>query len=1142
MRFLIANFFIILFLSLNFLVPKVFAGENKFITIVNPVRGSDFFQLKDTRPINNVKKELEIIKEKNLSATWLIRPDALYDSEIVNFFKDLPETQEKGLFMEVTPTWANKAGVKYHQNQNWHSSGSVFLTGYSVEERQKLIDSAFEEFKEKFGFFPKSVGAWWIDAGSLVFMREKYGILANMDVADQYSTDNYQVWGQYFSTPFYPAKRNALVPASGEGQKIGVVTLQWATRDPFNSFGNGVLDSTYSVQANDYANKKYHSLDINYFKKLLSIYLDNPYSPFGQVTVGLENDFSWEEFGEEFKKQIGEISVRSQKGVAILTMSQFGEKYSKLFPQVSPPHIIFADDPLQSGGKVMWYQDTRYRVGWFYNQTGSVIRDLRLFRESIDEACFKKACSELNLAMQETKNLDEVTFGDKWIIDEGKLYDINFRKLINGVEISYKNQTGTKRVIAFLPNDIVVDKHSLTLQSTIDQAISGSRNTPKIEGKYNYILKNGLANVVFEQIKKLGIFVGFLIFFIYLPGSLILKKIDILQNEKFILSIPVGLSIFTLIVFVSGYLNIWWLILALPIISILVIKNNFLLPKLNFSKANILIGLVIILGSVSWLLTSVKNGLIYDFGIGFWGPTGHDGIWHLSIIESVKKGLPPDNSIFSGEILKNYHYFYDLLLATTSNLTSIPAVDLYFRFFPFLVSLLIGLMSYCLAKQWFNSEKAALLTCFFVYFGGSFGWILSFFRNKSLGGETLFWAQQGISTLINPPFAISLLLFLGGLILFQKIIRKKEYQWSLIIPLVLIWGVLIEFKVYAGVLILASLAAVTLYELIKRNYGILKLSLPIATLSCVVFLPNNSGSSSLLVFSPFWLIHSMMDFPDRLNWSRLALTRMSGFETGNWIKILGSETLGLLIFILGNLGTRILGIFEFKKILPTNPFNLFILSFLFISVLSSLLFIQKGANFNTIQFFYYFLFIFNFLAASTLAKIWEKWKKVGAVLVMTIVFLTIPTTWDTLQNYLPSRPPAMISIKEVEALHFLKKQPNGIVLAFNFDTHLRDRFVEPKPLFAYESTSYISAFSGKPEFIADTVNLEILGIDYKGRSQTQKDILAAREPEIFKKMLKTSNISYLYFPKFFKFSIDNELYGIKRIFENEEVEIYKINL
>lgn len=1144
MHFLINKFILIFFFLVTHLLitTSISAADNQFITIVNPVRGRDFFQLENVKPIENVKKEWEAVKSKNLDATWLLRPDALQEMETLNFFKSLPPTQEIGLFMEVTPTWAKEAGISYHKSKNWHDAGSVFLTGYSEDERHKLIDTAFEKYKKEFGAYPKSVGAWWIDAGSLSYMKEKYEIVANMDVADQYSTDNYQVWGQYFSTPFYPAKRNALVPASGIGQKLGVLTIQWATRDPYNSYGNGVLDSTYSVQANDYANKKFHQLSTDYFRTLLSIYLDNHYATFGQVTVGLENDFSWSEFGDEFQRQLQVVSERRLKGTQVVTMSQFARMYQDLFPEISPSQIIFADDPLGSGGKVLWYQNLRYRVGWFYDRRGSVIRDLRLFRESIDESCLEKACNELNLAMQETKNLDEVTFGDSWVIDEGRISDIKLIKLSNGWEISYKNQSGTLRKIAFLPNDIGVDNVSYPLPVAIDQAISASRNVSKIEGNYNFTLGDGFIKLLIEQTKNLILFSLFTILFIFFPGILLLKNTAFSPNEKFILSFPVGISVFTLTSFIVGYINFWWIIILLPIISIFFIRKNFISPTFKISRKSLALAAVVISGSISWLLTSVKNGLLYDFGLGFWGPHGHDAVWHLSIIESLKKGLPSENSIFAGEILKNYHYFYDLLLAQASNLTTIQPMDLYFRFFPIILSFGLGATVYVLAKEWLKSEKAAILSVFFLYFGGSFGWLLSYLRSRSLGGETTFWAQQGISSLINPPFAISLLLFLGGLFLFKKFVSQKQYHWSLIIPLSIMWGTVIEFKVYSGVLVLGSLTVVTLYELIKKKLGILMLSLPITVLSLVVFLPNNLGSPSLLVFSPFWLVHSMIDFPDRLNWSRLSLTRMTGFETGNWLKILGSEGLGLLIFILGNLGTRAIGTLSLQKLWSMNSFNLFIFTFLFFSILLSLLFIQKGANFNTIQFFYYFLLIFNFLAAFTLATIWNKWRKLGIVVVIVTILLTILTTWDSLQNYLPARPPAAVSQKEVEALEFLRKEPEGTVLSYFYDKKLKDRFVEPKPLFAYESTAYVSAVSGQKEFIADTVNLEILGVDYKGRLQIQKDILAAREPEIFKKMLKDNKISYLYLPKFFKFSINQELYGINKIFENSEVEIYKVNL
>jgi len=43
--------------------------------------------------------------------------------------------------------------------------------------------------------------------------------------------------------------------------------------------------------------------------------------------------------------------------------------------------------------------------------------------------------------------------------------------------------------------------------------------------------------------------------------------------------------------------------------------------------------LLIIIGSLVWSLTMVKSGLCWDAkcvgGIGFWGPNGHDGVWHI---------------------------------------------------------------------------------------------------------------------------------------------------------------------------------------------------------------------------------------------------------------------------------------------------------------------------------------------------------------------------------------------------------------------------------------------------------------------------------------------------------------------------------
>ena len=1135
-------FSVLLMLAIFFFFHgNIFAAENRFITIVNPIRGQDFFQLEGVKPEDNFRKEWSEIKNRNLSATWLLRPDALTLEEITKLAGSLDRNQELGLFMEVTPTWAEIAGVDYKRNQNWHSAGSVFLTGYKVSERQKLIDAAFEKFKEVFGVYPRSVGAWWIDAGSLSYMEERYGVVANMDVADQYSTDNYQVWGQYFSTPFYPAKKNALMPASSVEQKIGVVTMQWATRDPFNSFGNGVLDSTYSVQANDYANKKFHSLNIEYFKKILSIYLDNPYSSFGQVTVGIENDFSWDEFGGEYTRQLDYVLERKEKGVSVLTMTGFALKYMSFFPKTSPSHIIFTKDPLGSQGYVLWYQNTKYRLGWFYNTSGSVISDLRLFFDSHEEPCLLRRCEQLNLATAETGSIDGVTYKNSWILDEGRISDIKINLNGPGLELIYTNQAAVKRSVKFLENDISLDNQLLPIPVWISRAMDQPQKTAE-ENVFNYELKDSTFQIL-KQLKGLVVFTFFVVLAFYFPGAALLKKTDIEKNHKFLLAIPLGICLFTLFAFILEFLKIRWGLILLPILSLLFLRKELDLPKISISRETLLAGGLIIFGSLTWLATTIKNGLIYDFGMGFWGPHGHDGIWHLGLIEAIKRGLPPENPAFAGEKLINYHYFYDLLLAQTSLLTKIEAVDLYFRFFPILIALSLGGVVFILAKKWFSSGLTAMIACFFVYFGGSFGWILSYIKDRSLGGETAFWAQQSISTLINPPFAISILTFLTGLYLFHKL-KEQPFDYAqgkkyLVVPLVILWGTLIEFKAYGGILVLGALSIVSLVEIIKRNFSFLKVSIPVFLLSLLVFLPNNSGSSSLLIFSPFWLIHSMIDSPDRIGFYRLQLARMAGVESGNWLKFIAAESTGFILFIIGNLGTRILGIFSIKSILPVNSFNSFVLFVLILAISLPMLFIQKGASFNTIQFFYYFLILFSFLAANSQSVVIKKYKIFGSFFTLLLILFTIPTTWGSLKHYLPERPPARISQEELEALNFLRLQPDGVVLSYLYDKNLKEKFSEPIPLLAYESTMYVSALSGKSEYIADTVNLIILGVDYKGRLQVQKDIYSLREPEMVKKFLKAGNIKYVYLPKITKTSAD-ESFGMKKIFENREVIIYTV--
>ena len=151
MRLRILLLFFLLFL---FFPRQTFAENNSFITIINPVRVSTYTLDLAT----NIKTQYSELQNRDLPSTWLLTYDVLQKQNILEIFKEFDDKQEFGLFVEVTPALCKKAGVTYNQTNAWHRATSLFLSGYTQADRKKLIDAYFNTFKEKFGYYPKSVG------------------------------------------------------------------------------------------------------------------------------------------------------------------------------------------------------------------------------------------------------------------------------------------------------------------------------------------------------------------------------------------------------------------------------------------------------------------------------------------------------------------------------------------------------------------------------------------------------------------------------------------------------------------------------------------------------------------------------------------------------------------------------------------------------------------------------------------------------------------------------------------------------------------------------------------------------------------------------------------------------------------------
>ncbi len=1128
--------FLLLFLNSLFFVPTTFA-KSDFVSVVNPIRGNDFWDTKDQKIETAVLGQIEILKKFNIKAVWLIRYDALSEGVI----NRLASSDEKGLFLEVTPSWSNQAGVKYHQSASWHDAGSAFLTGYELPQREKLIDSAFEEFKKVFGTYPKSVGAWWIDSYSLAYMQKKYEINAALIVADQYTTDNYQIWGQYFSTPYYPQKNNALHPAQSLENKLPVVILQWAARDPVNSYGNGVAESTYSVQANDYID--YHNLDINYFSKLVDIYTKQPLNQFSQIVVGLENSYDWQKYSKEYENQIRVLASKRDSGqISILSMQDFASWYGSTFPNLSPEQIIVADDPLGSFRKVVWFMNPYYRVGWFSNQEGSVFRDIRQYIDGEEELCFKVRCDTVNFATSATRVLDEVSFGHKWIIDEGKIKDFKVNRVGDRYVLNYINDAGNARKIEFLPRDISIDGKI----SSIDEAILNVTRKDLEKRQNQEKLNYGNPKIsVFSIFKELITFAIFLVGACLIPGYNLINK-SIKSNpffQKIFLSNVVGFVQLTLFFYIISLVNLRPLIFLYLLINIYIffkfkfflqIFKNLPIIKNRFS---LILIILILSGTIFQILPVFQSGINFNYGLGFWGPNTHDGIWHISLINQLVNNVPSQNSIFSGVVLKNYHYFYDLFIAVANYLTNLSTLDLVFRFMPVIFSVSLGIGSYFLIWNLFKenfgivkTKVAILISLYLIYFAGSFGWIVEFIKQRHFGGESAFWANQSVSFNLNPPFAASLIIIIALLQLLPNFLAS-----------VLLVGCLIAFKSYAGVLILATVGFLGIKDIfLKRSFYLFAIFIFGGLISAFLFLSNFVISTNLLIIAPFWFVNSMIDSPDRVGWTRLALTRMVGLDDKNWIKFFGAEGLSLIIFIIGNLGVRFFALFslvKFRQILKNRNF-LFLTILSLLSTFIPLIFIQAGNPWNTIQFFYYSMYVSSIGAGVVISYLIFKLPRIfGVLIIVLVIFIGPINSVVTARGYITSRPHAFISNMELEGLMFLSKQGEGGVLTYPYNENLKKDIAEPWPLFAYDSTAYVSAFSKKAVYLEDLSQNNILLTDYKKRQVASNDFFMGPDSQK-QEFLKINNIKYIYIPKIFNQRID-ESSGIKNIFENEEVLIYK---
>lgn len=396
----------ILILLLTFYGIKISAkgGDDsvpRVVNVINFIRQTEprFDAVTDKVLYETVVEQVKLLNHYNIKGTYLLQYDALISPSYQNLLKNevFPGT-EIGGWWEITQPHVEAAGLKWRGRYPWDWHADVgFATGYTPEEREKLVDVYMEKFKEIFGKYPTAIGCWFIDAHTLAYMYNKYHIVASCNCRDQIGTDGYTLWGGYWGQGYYPSKRNAYMPAQTKAAQIQVPVFRMLGSDPIYQYDLGIGGNYQGVVTLEpvYGDTGGSKTWVEWFFN--SMFKD-PCMTFSYTQVGQENSFTWGAMKKGLGMQIPLLSELQEKDIIRLeTLSETGKWYKDNFSTTPPTAISALTDYKGSDKKTVWYNSKYYRANLFWEGSSFRFRDIHLFNEKfasdyIDKPCTSSTC------------------------------------------------------------------------------------------------------------------------------------------------------------------------------------------------------------------------------------------------------------------------------------------------------------------------------------------------------------------------------------------------------------------------------------------------------------------------------------------------------------------------------------------------------------------------------------------------------------------------------------------------------------------------------------------------------------------------------------------------------------------------------
>ncbi|MGH7203670.1 MAG: hypothetical protein ACREHC_04475, partial [Candidatus Levyibacteriota bacterium] len=489
----------------------------------------------------------------------------------------------------------------------------------------------------------------------------------------------------------------------------------------------------------------------------------------------------------------------------------------------------------------------------------------------------------------------------------------------------------------------------------------------------------------------IGIYISFFIAF-YIPGYVIVADQKIKQkNAVHVIAITIGIALWAWQGYIFGQMHLRWLsyLYLLTFAAIFVFKKYYqgiTFPLKAIGNMDKIILFTVIIGAAAQIMVYIQMGILTSNGVN---RVTEDHVWHAGLIRELIDRFPPNEPGMAGIVLKDYHYWFNLTTAEVIRVFHLPALQTQFIGMYVLASVLLAFLGYYFAKLIYDNKLFLRLFLFFLFFCGDTSiWLILLLQHKLyLKLDSLI--INGTKFVDSPAFAFSILIGLTGYyLLFQT---KEKLSKKMIIVIALLFGSLMELKIYTGITFMMGLASLACYSFFKKRFDRVAVFIFATIFGAIIFFPNTSSSGSLF-FLPLdiprdFITQKVLGFSDwELRWFIYK-------DHANYLRIIQYGIYMSVLYFFVQFGIQLIGLFPNKKIITTLSFEkaLPFYTIVITGIFLGLFFYQKVGGANIWEFFLPVGIVLSLLAALNITLFLEdKNKNLRILIIIAIIIFVIP--------------------------------------------------------------------------------------------------------------------------------------------------------